>query len=62
MIGWDVTIDKEGNPIVIEVNLDRALIEAHQVFNGPVFGDRLAEVKEYIENRKPTLRYDMMIY
>ena len=62
LIGWDVTIDKEGNPIVIEVNLDRALIEAHQVFNGPVFGDRLAEVKEYIENRKPTLRYDMMIY
>lgn len=62
LIGWDVTIDKEGNPIVIEVNLDSALIEAHQVFNGPVFGDRLAEVKEYIENRKPTLRHQMMIY
>lgn len=62
LIGWDITIDKDEIPIVIEVNLDRALIEAHQVFNGPVFGDRLAEVREYIENRMPTLRYGMMIY
>lgn len=62
LIGWDVTIDKEGNPIVVEVNLDKAIIEAHQVFNGPVFGDRLSEVKEYIENRKPTLRHQMIFY
>ena len=62
LIGWDVTIDNEGNPIVVELNLDNAIIEAHQVFNGPVFGDRLAEVKEYVENRKPTLWHKMMIY
>lgn len=62
LIGWDVTIDKEGNLIVIEVNLDNAIIEAHQIFNGPVFGDRLSEVKEYIENRKTTLSHQMIIY
>ena len=62
LIGWDITLDIEGNPIVVEVNLDKAIIEAHQVFNGPVFGDRLSEVKEYIENRKPTLRHQMIFY
>ena len=62
LIGWDVTIDTEGNPIVIEVNLDTAVIEAHQVFNGPIFGDRLDEVREYIEKRKPLLKHQMMTY
>ena len=62
LFGWDVTIDKEENPIVIEVNLDSALIEAHQIFNGPVFGDRLLEVMDYIETRKPLLKHQMMTY
>lgn len=62
LIGWDVTIDEKGNPIVIEVNLDSALIEAHQVFNGPVFGERFNEVREYIEKRKPLLKHQMMTY
>lgn len=62
LIGWDVAIDKTGNPIVIEVNLDSALLEAHQVFNGPVFGDRLSEVVKYIEGRKPSLNHRYIIY
>lgn len=62
LIGWDVTIDKESNPIVIEINLDTAVIEAHQVFNGPVFGDRLKEVMEYINYRRPLLRHQMITY
>ena len=62
LIGWDITIDTNGNPIVIEVNLDSAVIEAHQVFNGPIFGDRHNEVIEYIEKRKPLLKHQMMTY
>jgi len=62
LIGWDITLDKEMNPIVIEVNLDSALIEAHQVFNGPVFGDRLKEVMDYIDERTPLLRHQMITY
>lgn len=62
LIGWDITIDTNGNPIVIEVNLDSAVIEAHQVFNGPIFGDRHTEVIEYIEKRKPLLKHQMMTY
>lgn len=62
LIGWDITLDKENEPIVIEINLDSAEIEAHQVFNGPVFGDRLEEVKQYIERKKPLLRHAMITY
>jgi hypothetical protein len=62
LIGWDVTIDKEGNPVVIEINLDSAVIEAHQVFNGPIFGERQEEVMDYIAKRKSSLRHLMIIF
>lgn len=48
LIGWDVILDETANPIVIEINLDSADIAAHQVFNGPVFGERRKEVVEYM--------------
>ena len=62
LIGWDIAIDKDGESIVIEINLDNAEIEAHQVFNGPVFGERLEEVREYIDAKKPLLRHAMITY
>ena len=62
LIGWDVTIDRGMNPVIIEINLDSAVIEAHQIFNGPVFGDRLKEVMEYIDYRTPLLRHQMITY
>ena len=62
LIGWDITLDESGEPIVIEINLDHAEIEAHQIFNGPVFGDRLQEVKDYIAVRTPQLRRAIITY
>lgn len=62
LIGWDVTLDVNMNPVIIEINLDTAVIEAHQVFNGPVFGDRIDEVRQYIETRTPLLRHQMITY
>ena len=62
LIGWDIAIDKENKPVVIEINLDSAEIELHQLFNGPVFGDRFNEVREYIEQKKPLLRHAMITY
>lgn len=62
LIGWDIALDKSGIPIVIEINLDSAEIEAHQIFNGPVFGDRLDEVRHYISAKKPLLRHAMITY
>lgn len=62
LIGWDITIDKNDEPVVIEINLDSAEIEAHQIFNGPVFGDRFDEVRGYIEKKKPLLRHAMITF
>lgn len=62
LIGWDVTLDESGNVVIIEVNLDSAIIRVHQIFNGPIFGDRLEEVMAYIKEREPLLRHQMMIY
>ena len=62
LIGWDVALDREMNPVIIEINLDTALIEAHQVFNGPVFGERIDEVRQYIDSRTPILRHQMITY
>ena len=62
LIGWDIAIDKNGTPIVVEINLDSAAVEAHQIFNGPVFGERFDEVRDYIRNRIPMLRHSMITY
>lgn len=50
LIGWDIALDADDNPIVIEINLDSADIEPHQIFNGPVFGERTSEVIDYYHN------------
>ena len=59
LIGWDIIINEEGKPIVIEVNLDSADIAAHQIFNGPIFGDRTKEVLDYMKNnpQKMVIRF-----
>ena len=62
LIAWDIAISREGNPIVVEYNLDVGEVEAHQVFNGPVFGERTDEVREYIRAKKPLLRHAMITY
>ena len=48
MVSWDIAIDEEGEPVLIEVNLCSGGLNIHQVNNGPLFGDEteaiLAEV------------------
>lgn len=53
LIGWDITIDENGEIIVIEVNLDSAEISAHQIFNGPILGNYYQEVLKYIKSHPP---------
>jgi len=44
-VGWDVTVDPDGEPLFIEFNLVPA-IEGPQIMSGPMFGDHLDEVVE----------------
>ena len=44
-VGWDVTVDPDGEPLFIEFNLVPA-IEGPQIMAGPMFGIHLDEVVE----------------
>ena len=48
LIAWDWAIDKNGNPILIEVNLRRGGLGVAQLPNGPLFGDKTEEVLEEV--------------
>ncbi len=51
LISWDLTIDSEANPVLIETNLSWG--GSVQIAGGPVFGDLTDEVLEYVRiNRK----------
>lgn len=46
-IGWDLTIDEKGDPLLIEANLNYA--GSVQIAAGPVFGDMTKQVLDYIK-------------
>jgi hypothetical protein len=39
LISWDIAVDREGEPVLIEANLYNGAANIHQVCNGPLFGD-----------------------
>ena len=41
IVGWDITVDKDGNPVMIEWNRQA---ELSQVAHGPAFGDYTEEI------------------
>lgn len=51
LVGWDMTIDKNGRPALIEWN--RAA-ELSQVAHGPAFGDLTEDIFSMIKNRENT--------
>lgn len=44
LISWDIAIDENGEPVVIEMNISYGEIDFHQYCNGPIFGDMTKEV------------------
>lgn len=52
LIGWDVCIDKEMKPIVIEINSSQPGIFYEQIVSGPIFVDRTDEVIKYVKTKK----------
>lgn len=37
MVSWDIAIDKDGDPVLIEANMRKGGINFHQFNNGPMF-------------------------
>ena len=48
-IGWDVTIDNDENPIVIEYNVSGPGVLYYQYTNGPLFGKYTEDVMKYVK-------------
>lgn len=51
MVGWDIALNKDNRPMLLEVNLKCPEIFIQQMCNGPIFGDRLEEVIRYVSFR-----------
>ncbi len=48
MISWDIAIDEDGEPVLIEVNLTYGEISFHQFNNGPLFGEDTREILDEV--------------
>lgn len=44
LISWDIAIDDDGDPVVIEMNISYGELDFHQYCNGPIFGDMTSEI------------------
>ena len=44
LVGWDIAVDKYGDPVLIECNMRKNGIELHEFSNGPYFGDLTDQV------------------
>lgn len=51
-IGWDICIDENNEPVLIELNSSQPGVIGEQICNGPIFGDRTEEVIEYCRSKK----------
>lgn len=53
VVGWDFTIDENGQPLLIEANIGTVMFYFCQMSLGiPAFGDRTAEVLQWIKKMK----------
>ena len=39
LCSWDIAIDQNGDPVLVEANLSFGEVDFHQMCNGPIFGD-----------------------
>lgn len=52
LTSWDFSVDENGVPVLIEVNMAYGGLFFHQIANGPVFGDRAKEIVDYVLSQK----------
>lgn len=44
LISWDIAVDADGEPVVVEMNISYGELDFHQYCNGPIFGDMTADI------------------
>ena len=54
MVSWDVAINEEGNPVLLESNMMYNGVDAPQIVTGPIFGDNTEEIIQYVKEHQRT--------
>lgn len=65
LIGWDVAVGKDSEPIIIEANLTMSGMDVIETICGPLFGEYTEQVLEEIflkEKKAPALSMDILQY
>lgn len=61
LISWDMTVDSEGDPLIIESNMNFGGCDIPQIANGPLFGDYTETmIKEVFSNRNNVIKSWLM--
>lgn len=55
LVAWDIALDINDLPCLIEANLWWPVLSYVEVCNGPIFGDRTDEVIDFVRNHPPRL-------
>ena len=50
LVSWDIAIDKEGEPVLIEANMRKGGINLNQFNNGPLFGELTEKILDEVFN------------
>ena len=48
LVSWDIVIDDNGEPLMLECNLAKGSIHYHQLTNGPVFGEDTKKILDEV--------------
>lgn len=48
LVSWDIAIDENDNPVLIEANLCDGELDFHQLNNGPIFGEETKEILDEV--------------
>lgn len=51
-IGWDIAIDHNGDPVILELNSSQPGVIGEQLVAGPIFGERTQEVIDYCKSKE----------
>lgn len=52
LVSWDIVIDANGAPLMLECNLAKGSIHYHQLTNGPVFGEDTKKIMDEVFGKK----------
>lgn len=52
LVSWDIAVDVNGDPLLIEANMRKGMINLNQFNNGPLFGDLTDRVLEEVFKRR----------